>query len=340
MKFCPECGTELTIGTAKFCTNCGKNLWEIPTDTPIIQSKGLEQAEDIASDTTTTSIHSLGIKLEEMVEQILRGEGYSTERRKKLVGNSNIEHEIDVLAKKESNNNKIILAVECKNYANERKVGTEEIRNFQSKIEDLPFITNKLFVTNVQFSADAQTYATYNKIELWNGDKLYHKHYLMNIGRLSSEQEIDISFSLPIEVSYEQATKRLLVNPYATKVSNAILVLHPYFVFHYDVYIRRGFLGREKIHDQGIYVVDSLGGEILYVTDNAGSKTPAYHFFSKDTNRNKDSEETLHDIERNLIIRDLKTIKPIPNYRIKNITDYKIELLKKELPIDGQNVWS
>ena len=26
LKYCPHCGTQLTIGTAKFCHNCGKNL--------------------------------------------------------------------------------------------------------------------------------------------------------------------------------------------------------------------------------------------------------------------------------------------------------------------------
>ncbi|MGB6629353.1 MAG: hypothetical protein WBE61_14610 [Nitrososphaeraceae archaeon] len=87
--------------------------------------------------------------------------------------------------------------------------------------------------------------ANYNKIDQWNGEKIHHMHYLMNIGRLNSEQEIVLNFSLPIEVSYEQATRRLLVNPYAIKVSKAILVLYPYFVFDYDVDIRRGFLGRE-----------------------------------------------------------------------------------------------
>jgi hypothetical protein len=116
-----------------FVPNCGKNLRDTAIDdTSIIQSKELEdengevrkeeedeeEEEVVAPDATTitaanTPNYSYGIMLEETVEQILKGEGYSTERRKKLVGKSNTENEIDILAKK---GNKI-LAVECKNYA-------------------------------------------------------------------------------------------------------------------------------------------------------------------------------------------------------------------------------
>lgn len=41
MKFCPECGTRVTAGTAKFCTNCGENLPETipPLDEPIVQAR-------------------------------------------------------------------------------------------------------------------------------------------------------------------------------------------------------------------------------------------------------------------------------------------------------------
>jgi uncharacterized membrane protein YvbJ len=33
MKFCPECGSQLPIGTAKFCPNCGKSLWATTSET-------------------------------------------------------------------------------------------------------------------------------------------------------------------------------------------------------------------------------------------------------------------------------------------------------------------
>ena len=43
-------------------------------------------------------------------------------------------------------------------------------------------------VTNVQFSAHSQIYANHDKMDLWDGNRLYHMHYLTNIGRLDSEQ--------------------------------------------------------------------------------------------------------------------------------------------------------
>jgi len=50
MKYFPECGSQLPIGTAKFCPNCGKSLWVITSETndtnsssaaAVIQSKGI-----------------------------------------------------------------------------------------------------------------------------------------------------------------------------------------------------------------------------------------------------------------------------------------------------------
>jgi hypothetical protein len=38
MKFCPECGSQLPIGTAKFCPSCGKSLWATTSETNDIGS--------------------------------------------------------------------------------------------------------------------------------------------------------------------------------------------------------------------------------------------------------------------------------------------------------------
>ena len=48
--------------------------------------------------------------------------------------------------------------MECKNYADNRAVGMEDLRNFQQKLTDLK-IPNGLFVTNVRFSSQAEYYA-------------------------------------------------------------------------------------------------------------------------------------------------------------------------------------
>jgi DNA-directed RNA polymerase subunit M/transcription elongation factor TFIIS len=132
MKFCSECGSELLVGPTKFCHNCGTNLWYTINDS---ERREIEQP----------NIYSLGVKLEQMVEQILKTRGFSTERRLKLTGESGATHEIDVLAKRETD----VLAVECKNYCEARTVGIKEPRDFQSKIQDLPQINHAMFIINI-----------------------------------------------------------------------------------------------------------------------------------------------------------------------------------------------
>jgi restriction endonuclease Mrr len=51
-------------------------------------------------------------------------------------------------------------------------VGIKEIRDFQSKLQDLPEITDGMFVTNANFSSEAETYAKHNHISLYDGNKL------------------------------------------------------------------------------------------------------------------------------------------------------------------------
>src|SRR6266516_5777072 len=106
MKFCSECGSELPIVLTRFCPNCGANLSHSISD---FERREIEQPD----------IYSLGVKLEQMVEQILKTRGFSTERRLKLKGESGATHEIDILAKREID----VLAVECKNYGEARSVG-------------------------------------------------------------------------------------------------------------------------------------------------------------------------------------------------------------------------
>ena len=117
-----------------------------------------------------------------MVEQILKTKGFSIERRLKLTGESGATHEIDVLAKRETD----VLAVECKNYCEARSVGIKELRDFQSKIQDLSQINHAMFITNIKFTSGVEDFASHNHIELWDGEKLRKDFYLLNLGRLGS----------------------------------------------------------------------------------------------------------------------------------------------------------
>ena len=340
MKFCPECGSQLPIGTAKYCSNCGKSLWVTTSETEESKeekniSEQFEKGEEhqqIKGDFQNQTVHSLGIKLEETVEQIHKDRGYTTETRKKMIGSSKALHEIDILAKRQNK----VLAIECKNYNESRIVGIKEIRDFQSKLQDLPEITDGMFVTNTNFSSEAETYAKHNQISLYDGEKLKNDFYLMNIGRLESLQEIVLDFSLPITINNNEATRLNLVNPTAGRIARATLILNPFYVFDCVVDVKKG-LFRGTFHEEGVSILDALTGEILTRTEDSDKKKnqTSYSFFSKSRIHPKDSEELLSDIEKNQIIVDLRAIKPISKYKIDHIGKYAVIKHGSKVPIDA-----
>ena len=126
MKFCVECGSRIKLETAKFCPKCGKGLLMNLSDQSPQSHKDTQQNSNEALDSQekNENIHSLGVKLEEMVEQILRSTGYLTKRRQRLVGKSGSTHEFNILATRGSE----VIAVECKNCGDERSVGLKEMR--------------------------------------------------------------------------------------------------------------------------------------------------------------------------------------------------------------------
>ena len=220
---------------------CGKSLWDVtePSDT-------FEEQKEAMVQSGQTAIYALGVKLEQMVEQIIKNKGFSTERRIKLRGQSGILHEIDVLAKREND----VLAVECKNYGEARLVGIKEVRDFQSKLQDLSDINHAMFVTNIKFTSGVEEYAKHNHIELWDGEKLRRDFYLLNLGRLESNVtaepvETILDTALPIKTQYNEVAKLLLVNPQAAAIETT-LNLHPYYLFAYQVDVKKGLFGRQN----------------------------------------------------------------------------------------------
>jgi Holliday junction resolvase len=329
VKFCPECGSQLPLGPAKFCSNCGKSLWDAKESSNTFE----EQKE--ASLSGQTGIYTLGVKLEQMVEEILKNKGFSTERRIKLRGESGATHEIDVLAKREND----VLAVECKNYGETRLVGIKELRDFQSKIRDLPQINHALFVTNINFTSGVEEYAKHNHIELWEGEKLKRDFYLLNLGRLEQVVEPTLEVldcALPIVTQYNEVAKLLLVNPNAANIE-ATLDLHPYYLFTYQVDVKKGLLGRQKILEYGSCVVDATNRKIIErVERDEAYKKHAHSFFSKGENQNQEeSEQILDEMEKTQIMLDLKNIQWTSQYKIEHSSKYAINKLECKLPANA-----
>lgn len=363
MKFCSECGSKLPIGTVKFCSSCGASLWATTLDTSIPegrqptiantkeyrQSNGEGEEEqrlssndksikedEINGEFQNQTNHSLGVKFEEIVEQILKNMGYSTETRVKLEGERGTRNEIDILGKQTQ-----LLAVECKNYREARIIGIKEIRDFHSKIRDLPQITDALFVTNAAFSSEAKTYAEHNHITLWDGEKLKNEFYLMNIKRLgAATQDIILDFSLPISMGFMEATKIELVNPKAVRIARASLVLYPFYIFDYVVNAEKGhFLRRHTVHEGGTHIIDAMTAEPLEMEEKVVEakkwKSRIYStLFSKSRTHSKHSEELLNDMEKDQIIQDLRKIKPHHKYNIRQSADYAVIKLESKVPID------
>jgi Restriction endonuclease/zinc-ribbon domain len=331
MKFCPECGSQLPLEPAKFCPNCGKSLLSA-TESPVTFEEHKESGQS-----GQTAIYSLGVKLEQMVEQIMKNKGFSTEMRIKLRGESGATHEIDVLAKRE----KEVLAVECKNYGETRLVGIKEVRDFQSKIRDLPQINHALFVTNINFTSGVEEYANHNRIELWEGEKLKRDFYLLNLGRLDSKQVVEpiveiLDCALPIVTRYDEVAKLLLVNPHAVD-TEATLDLHPYYLFTYQVEVKKGLLGRQKILEYGSCVVDATNRKIIQgIHSYAAYKNHDHSFFSKNENQNQEeSEQILDEVEKSQIMEDLKKIQWTSQYKIEHSPKYAINKLECKLPANA-----
>jgi uncharacterized Zn finger protein (UPF0148 family) len=130
-KACTNCGSSLAdLSGPKFCPSCGQGLSDSPTPVSLDQAKQIEGLDE-ADHQPAISIEELGRRLEDMMAQILRNMGYSTQVREIIRGTSGSRNEIDILAKRGDR----VLAVECKNYA--RFVRADQLREFKSKLDDL-----------------------------------------------------------------------------------------------------------------------------------------------------------------------------------------------------------
>lgn len=345
MKLCPECGIEMDFGSAKFCHNCGTSLSDqvksdinngkdqsFTFDSTIYHDVVAEKDESkTREEPYANSIYSLGIKLEEVVEKILIGKEYSTQKRLKLMGRSGALHEIDVLAKKRNQS----LAVECKNYDKSTVVGIKEIRDFHSKLNDLKHYGDSLFVTYGKFSSDSTTYANKYDIELWDGEILSKIHLSMLVGRYTSSKDlkvITLESALPIDMTYEEISQIYLENSKIAEITG-ILLFRPYYVFDYKVdSLKMDKNGKvHRVHSEGKYILDAITE--FFLQDSGEVKTPTNDqtLFSKRSKEDPKQEDLVKNIENNNIFRQLNDIQPKTYYRIKENPDYSIEVLEPTL---------
>jgi len=255
--FCPDCGNKLSDPNPNFCPNCGNPLTPKTPSNPDISSLSIPVTID-EDEEIKASIAELGNKLEEVVEIILRKQGYETERRKRLRGKSGTLSEIDVVANKSGS----LLAVECKNYST--PVGIEKIRDFSQKLMDLGF--QGLFVAYNGFTQGASTFAQSQSIETWDHDELSEKLLMTSVGRAGKKGELStIENALSLNIDFDQASRLDLVNKDNVKIANADLIFHPYFAFEYlyKVRVRDPSDKVHKLEAEDTIFVDGIDGRIL-----------------------------------------------------------------------------
>jgi len=272
MKFCSECGEDLK-GSTKFCPECGINLSAVTKEIAPQKEIETEVQEPISvSDEPLIqkTTRDLGTRLEESVERIFKDKGYQTMRGQKIRGQSGQYNEIDVIVKRGS----VALAIECKNYTEDRKVGIKEIRDFVAKLDDIN-INKGLFVTSSDFSSDAIGWALNNpsskQVDLWDGSTFMEQYKRVMLGRTDSKTSI-IENSLQSKGTFDDYSILTLKNKDRVVLKRRELIFHPYYIVEFN--LREQFKTPDRqIHTQqnsGRYFVDGLSGEILYSIDDKG----------------------------------------------------------------------
>jgi hypothetical protein len=217
---------------------------------PPIEREEIDEQEGIE-----TTAYSKGKKFEDIVESILKAEGYSTTKRQRLDGQKG-KSEVDILAVKKYRGKEKKLAVECKNY--DKPVPVKEVRDFLSKLEDLE-IPNGLFVAYKEFSSDAKTWGEKGGIQLWDGDTVYQKFYELQVGRLKTGEEVRFNYNLPLRIDYAQATHLDLANKEKVEIS-AKLIWRPFYKVFYEVHCTQHdpIKRKHQIDDEDFNIVNAL----------------------------------------------------------------------------------
>ena len=335
MVFCGSCG-KAASNENKFCTNCGTQLTETVVQVTEevgeivkeeyraqLDNSNVESKEyDVDDNSIKQTMRELGNKLEEMVEKIFQNQGYETKIRQKLQGDSGTYNEIDVIATRKS----VKIAIECKNYSEERNVGIKEIRDFVQKLVDLD-IHRGIFVTASYFSEDARNFADNNpnekQVELWDREDLMHQVMTTTLGRDSTStllsKTVKIENALPIQGTINDYSILHLKNQDKITIRRRDVTFIPVYIVSFNLH--EEFRAPDKQmyshHNDGSYYLDGISGRFLYKKDKV--------------------EEQQYELshEEKQMIHDLQDYEP---YMLE-ITEENNSTIEKLLPtIDRKNV--
>ena len=264
-KYCPKCGIELKYHDADFCDNCGFKLIQDDPRPEIKQEDTFKVNNDLIKDdepVSNVSLKDLGRKLEEVVEKILRAQGYSTKRNQFIKTVQGLTREVDILAKKVVNGREILMAVECKNYSN--PVPLKDMEYFVSLLEQTN-IKIGLFATSSSYTEQAMKKAQMAGIKTWDYEDIKDKHIQASIGRLKTVNKEFFKRALPEKISFLDATKLDLLNADKVNIIYADLIWKPYnkIVYNLSGSCRTPDKKVHKIKDKGVLIVDALEGDII-----------------------------------------------------------------------------
>lgn len=334
MTFCGSCGKQ-AIETDKFCRNCGSQITEVTVQVTeevgeIIKeeyrenidiNQNIPETAEIEENFISQSMRELGNKLENMVEGIYQSQGYETKTRQKILGNSKTYNEIDILAVRKS----VKIAIECKNYSEDRKVGIKEMRDFITKLEDLD-IHRGLFVTSSYFSDEARSFAENNpnekNIELWDREDLTQQVMTTSLGRDSSSvltKSTLIENALPLQGAVDDYCILHLKNQDKVAIKRRDIMFIPIYIVSFNLH--EEFKAPDKQmyshHNNGEYYLDGTTGSILLKMDKVEHK-----------------EYSLSDIEKQMV-DDLQELEP---QTIKIEDGNNLKIIKLNPGIDRKNI--
>jgi len=280
-----------------------------------------ETDKDVVSQTFSAELrgsraYELGEKLEKAVEEILKAEGYSTERRKRI--GKKVTSEIDIVASKTRKDYKYDIMVECKNYNS--PVPVKEVQAFESKMRALGK-KNGLFAVIPRFSTEAFQWGQNANLRLWNWNDIQQKLNEIKVGRYGISEVGRIHHFLPLKIGYDEAVRLNFENEDNIDIGKVELIWKPYFVFSYRLKCTRIDPRKQKqiIEDSGSYVIDGSSGNFIERSDAVKKVVKKILGQSK--------EESLKTRENDIVLQELRQT-PETGLRLTEVKEYDIRILK------------